>query len=106
MDVLRKLIQVARGAFDGRIFSSCRIHDLLHSLCVKLEKESNFFHTEHNVFGDPDNIARLRRNTFYADNVMNKLYRSNPKPKKHRALFCFTKDYLKWLILTSNYCKC
>ncbi|KAH0638190.1 hypothetical protein KY289_038105 [Solanum tuberosum] len=56
--VSRNLIQVAKRKYNGRI-SSCRIHDLLHSLCVDLAKESNFFHTEHNAFGDPNNVARL-----------------------------------------------
>ncbi|PHT97128.1 hypothetical protein BC332_33948 [Capsicum chinense] len=86
--VSRNLIQVAKRTYDGRI-SSCRIHDLLHSLCVELGKESNFFHTEHSVSGDSYNVARLRRITFYSDNVMNDFFRSNPKPKKLRALFCF-----------------
>ncbi|PHT39399.1 hypothetical protein CQW23_22972 [Capsicum baccatum] len=62
--VSRNLIQIAKRTYDGRI-SSFRIHDLLHSL--------------------------LRRITFYSDNVMNDFFRSNPKPKKLRALFCFTK---------------
>ncbi|XP_055813918.1 toMV susceptible protein tm-2-like [Solanum dulcamara] len=92
--VSRNLIQVAKRTYDGRI-SSCRIHDLLHSLCVELAKESNFFHTMHNAFGDPDNFAKVRRITFYSDdnNAMNEFFRLNPKPKKLRALFCFTKDY-------------
>ncbi|KAF3665696.1 putative serine/threonine-protein kinase WNK5-like [Capsicum annuum] len=89
--VSRNLIQVAERTYDGRI-SSCRIHDLLHSLCVDLAKESNFFHTKHNAFGDPNNVARVRRITFYSGNVMNAFICSNPKPKKLRALFCFTKD--------------
>ncbi|KAM3357116.1 hypothetical protein P3S68_023830 [Capsicum galapagoense] len=89
--VSRNLIQVAERTYDGRI-SSCRIHDLLHSLCVDLAKESNFFHTKHNAFGDPNNVARVRRITFYSSNVMNAFICSNPKPKKLRALFCFTKD--------------
>ncbi|KAH0634418.1 hypothetical protein KY284_037204 [Solanum tuberosum] len=89
--VSRNLIQVAKRTYDGRI-SSCRIHDLLHSLCVNLAAESNFFHTEHNAFGDPGNVARLRRITFYSDNnAMNEFFRSNPKLEKLRALFCFTK---------------
>ncbi|KAH0686564.1 hypothetical protein KY290_037838 [Solanum tuberosum] len=58
--VSRNLIQVAKMTYDGRI-SRCRIHDLLHSLFVDLAKESNFFHTEHNAFGDPGNVARVRR---------------------------------------------
>ncbi|KAM3327217.1 hypothetical protein P3S67_002343 [Capsicum chacoense] len=86
--ISRNLIQVAKRTYDGRI-SSCRIHDLLHSLCVKLGKESNFFHTEHSMSGDPYNVARLRRITFYSDYVMNDFFHSNPKPKKLRALFCF-----------------
>ncbi|XP_015170548.1 putative disease resistance RPP13-like protein 3 [Solanum tuberosum] len=90
--VSRNLIQVAKRTYDGRI-SSYRIHDLLHSLCVDLAKESNFFHTEHNAFGDPGNVAMVRRITFYSDiNVMNEFFRLNPKPRKLRALFCFIKD--------------
>ncbi|KAH0634427.1 hypothetical protein KY290_037840 [Solanum tuberosum] len=89
--VSRNLIQVAKRTYDGRI-SSCRIHDLLHSLCVDLAKESNFFHTEHNAFGDPGNVARVRRITFYSNNnAINEFFRSNPKHEKLRALFCFTK---------------
>ncbi|PHT62798.1 hypothetical protein T459_33374 [Capsicum annuum] len=88
--VSRNLIQVAKRTYDGRI-SSCCIHDLLHSLCVELGKESNFFHTEHSVSGDSYNVARLQRIAFYSDNVMNDFFYSNPKPKKLRALFCFTK---------------
>ncbi|KAH0634419.1 hypothetical protein KY290_037836 [Solanum tuberosum] len=90
--VSRNLIQVAKRTYDGRI-SSCRIHDLLHSLCVDLAKESNFFHTEHSAFGDPGNVAMVRRIIFYSDiNVMNEFFRLNTKPRKLRALFCFTKD--------------
>ncbi|KAH0635984.1 hypothetical protein KY290_036384 [Solanum tuberosum] len=63
-----------------------------NSLCVDLAKESNFFHTEHNAFGDPGNVARLRRITFYSDNVMDEFFRSNPKLEKLRVLFCFTKN--------------
>nr|XP_025888796.1 putative disease resistance RPP13-like protein 3 [Solanum lycopersicum] len=90
--VSRNLIQVAKRRYDGRI-STCRIHDLLHSLCVELGKESNFFHTEDNAFGDPGNVSLVRRITFYSDiNAMNKFFRSNPNPKKLRALFCFIDD--------------
>nr|ABM05492.1 Tm-2 ToMV resistance protein [Solanum tuberosum] len=89
--VSRNLIQVAKWKYNGRI-SSCRIHDMLHSLCVDLAEESNFFHTEYNAFGDLRNVARVRRITFYSDNVMNEFFRSNPNPKKLLALFCFTKD--------------
>ncbi|PHT85527.1 hypothetical protein T459_07633 [Capsicum annuum] len=88
--VSRNLIQVVKRTYDGRI-SSCRIHDLLHSLCIELGKESNFFHTECSVSRDPYSVARVRRITFYSENAMNKFFRSNPKPKKLRALFCFTK---------------
>ncbi|KAH0637489.1 hypothetical protein KY289_037404 [Solanum tuberosum] len=65
-----------------------------NGLCVDFAKESNFFHTEHNAFGDPGNVARVRRITFYSDNnAMNEFFRLNPKPTKLRALFCFTKDH-------------
>ncbi|KAH0637496.1 hypothetical protein KY289_037411 [Solanum tuberosum] len=90
--VSRNLIQVAKRKYNGRI-SSCRMHDLLHSLCVELGKESNFFHTEHNALGDPENVARVRRITFYSDNnAMNEFFCSNPMPTKLRALFCFIND--------------
>ncbi|KAH0637495.1 hypothetical protein KY289_037410 [Solanum tuberosum] len=94
--VSRNLIQVAKRTYDGKI-SSCRIHDLLHSLCVELGKESNFFHTEYNVFGDPGNVARIRRITFYSDyNAMNEFFHLNPNPTKLRALFCFINDPCKF----------
>jgi len=60
---------------------------------VDLAEESNFFHTEHNAFGDLRNVSRVRRITFYSDNnAMNEFFRSNPNHKKLRGLFCFTKD--------------
>ncbi|GFS41250.1 hypothetical protein Acr_00g0073290 [Actinidia rufa] len=42
--IARNLIQVGRRKFDGRI-KSIRIHDILHSLCVKVAKETSFFIT-------------------------------------------------------------
>ncbi|XP_028088851.1 putative disease resistance RPP13-like protein 3 [Camellia sinensis] len=45
--VHRSLVIVARKKFDGRI-KACRMHDLLHDLCLKKAREINFLHWIHN----------------------------------------------------------
>ncbi|MCD7466777.1 hypothetical protein HAX54_003794 [Datura stramonium] len=88
--VSRNLIQVSRRTFQGRI-ASCRIHDLLHSLCVTLARGSNFFLTKDNTQGDVGSVTRLRRLAFYSGGV-DEFFSSYPKPKKLRALLYFSED--------------
>ncbi|KAM3301387.1 toMV resistance protein Tm-2 [Capsicum chacoense] len=88
--VSRNLIQVSRRTFQGRI-ASCRIHDLLHSLCISLARGSNFFLTKGNTQGDLGSVTRLRRLGFYSGGV-DEFFSSCPKPKKLRALLYFSED--------------
>ncbi|PSS01875.1 Disease resistance RPP8-like protein [Actinidia chinensis var. chinensis] len=46
--IARNLIQVVRRRFDGRI-RTCRIHDILHALCIRVSEEINFFKKHDNV---------------------------------------------------------
>ncbi|KAL0451683.1 UNVERIFIED_CONTAM: ToMV resistance protein Tm-2(2) [Sesamum latifolium] len=46
--ISRNLIQVSRTRWDGRI-RSVRIHDLLHSLCIQVAEDNNFFCTLSNL---------------------------------------------------------
>ncbi|XP_057468187.1 toMV resistant protein Tm-2 netted virescent-like [Actinidia eriantha] len=59
--IARNLIQVVRRRFDGRI-RTCRIHDILHDLCIRVSEEINFFKKHDNV--TTGNLAtRVRRVT-------------------------------------------
>ncbi|XP_059318120.1 toMV resistance protein Tm-2(2)-like [Lycium ferocissimum] len=88
--VSRNLIQVSRRTFQGRI-ASCRIHDLLHSLCVTLARGGNFFLTKDNPQGDLGSVTRLRRLAFYSGGV-DEFFSSYPNPKKLRALLYFSEN--------------
>ncbi|KAG8362653.1 hypothetical protein BUALT_BualtUnG0054300 [Buddleja alternifolia] len=46
--IARNLIQVCRRRSDGRV-RSCRIHDLLHKLCIQMAEDSNFFSTRNDL---------------------------------------------------------
>ncbi|KAG8391750.1 hypothetical protein BUALT_Bualt01G0219500 [Buddleja alternifolia] len=57
--VARNLIQVVSRKYDGRV-NRVSIHDLLHSFCVNMAKESNFFHTTVD-FPNTSSTTRIRR---------------------------------------------
>ncbi|KAL7239871.1 hypothetical protein ACSBR2_005689 [Camellia fascicularis] len=46
--IARNLIQVVQRRFDGKV-RSCRIHDILHNICIREAKEINFFDTQNDV---------------------------------------------------------
>ncbi|KAA8534990.1 hypothetical protein F0562_029993 [Nyssa sinensis] len=83
----RNLIQVCRRRFNGRI-KSCRIHDLLHNLCISLAKKSNFFNTLSDVTSTP--AMSVRRVTTYGDSITSFKYQT----PKLRALFSFCREFL------------
>ncbi|OIT38913.1 PREDICTED: disease resistance protein RPH8A-like [Nicotiana attenuata] len=88
--VARNLIQVASRGFDGRI-KSCRIHDLLHDLCITLAEESNFFQkVDSRGFGAT--TTRIRRVALHPRHIT-EYVTSNSEAPKIRALLCFTSDY-------------
>ncbi|KAA8522951.1 hypothetical protein F0562_009374 [Nyssa sinensis] len=83
--IARNLIQVARKKFDGRI-KSCRIHDLLHELCITVAKKSNFFDTLQNGTSNP-----VRRVTVHRSKIWEHIASRYHTPKL-RALLCFNND--------------
>ncbi|KAA8522955.1 hypothetical protein F0562_009378 [Nyssa sinensis] len=83
--IARNLIQVARKKFDGRI-KSCRIHDLLHELCIKVAEKRNFFNTLQNVTSNP-----VRRVTVHRSKIREHIALRFRTPKLH-ALLCFNND--------------
>lgn len=68
------------------------IHDLLHSLCVTLAKESNnFLLTKNNITSDDDIVTRQRRLVFYSGGV-SEFLSSFSMPKKLRALLYISEN--------------
>ncbi|XP_057467387.1 toMV susceptible protein tm-2-like [Actinidia eriantha] len=89
--IARNLIQVGRRKFDGRI-KSIRIHDILHSLCVKVAKETSFFITVNDEvtcnFG-----MRVRRVTSHSSNLGDRAFFNNFRAAELRAVLCFGRAY-------------
>ncbi|KAM3284663.1 toMV resistance protein Tm-2 [Capsicum chacoense] len=48
--VARNLIQVSKRRYDGKI-KTCRIHNVLHDLCIKVAKGIRFFHSLNDIVG-------------------------------------------------------
>ncbi|KAG8390539.1 hypothetical protein BUALT_Bualt01G0094000 [Buddleja alternifolia] len=57
--ISKNLIQVSRRRSDGRV-RSCRIHDLLHKLCIQMAEDSNFFSTHNNLLQSIANLSGLK----------------------------------------------
>ncbi|CAA2997864.1 Apoptotic ATPase [Olea europaea subsp. europaea] len=81
--VARNLIQVVSRRFDGRV-RSCRILDLLHSLCTNLAKENNFFYTLDHL--NSSSAMRARR-LVARHHSNNEYFALNLKTPKLRAFF-------------------
>ncbi|XP_022868965.1 disease resistance protein RPP13-like [Olea europaea var. sylvestris] len=81
--VARNLIQVVSRRFDGRV-RSCRIHDLLRSLCINLAKENNFFYTLDHL--NSSSAMRARR-LVARHHSNNEYFALNLKTPKLRAFF-------------------
>ncbi|XP_028122084.1 disease resistance protein RPP13-like [Camellia sinensis] len=83
----RNIVQVARRKYDGRI-RSCRIHDLLHNVCIRVATESNFFGTYNHA--TPRNFAMrgVRRVTIYGNSVWEYIS-SNFQTSRLRTILCF-----------------
>ncbi|XP_057466618.1 toMV resistance protein Tm-2(2)-like [Actinidia eriantha] len=65
--IARNLIQVVRRRFDGRI-RTCRIHDILHDLCIRVSEEVNFF-KKHDNIATGNSATRVRRVTAYKSSL-------------------------------------
>ncbi|XP_073138187.1 toMV susceptible protein tm-2-like [Henckelia pumila] len=101
--ISRNLIQVSRKRFNGRI-KSCRIHDLLHSLCIQMAWENSFFCTADNLKSTtlgPSFGSSVRRVTTSSCNVLKDThpFENFIFPHKLRVLLCFSQqdDVFKFL---------
>ncbi|KAA8529850.1 hypothetical protein F0562_034381 [Nyssa sinensis] len=83
--IARNLIQVVKRRFDGSV-RSCRIHDLLHSLCISESEKINFLNTLDNVSSSPS--MRVRRVSICGDNIKEyiSLNHQTPNPKLRTLL--------------------
>ncbi|XP_057467385.1 toMV susceptible protein tm-2-like isoform X2 [Actinidia eriantha] len=88
--ISRNLIQVGRRNFDGRI-KSIRIHDILHSLCVRVAKETSFFIIINDeVTGN--SAMRIHRVTSKSSNLGVRTFFNNFRTAELRAVLCFAGD--------------
>ncbi|KAL7259919.1 hypothetical protein ACSBR1_005727 [Camellia fascicularis] len=87
--IARNLIQVVRRRFNGKV-SSCRIHDILHNLCIREAKEINFFNTQNDVITSNLGMG-VRRVTTHGSNFNDYISLNYPTPRL-RAMLCFSGD--------------
>ncbi|XP_057468489.1 toMV susceptible protein tm-2-like [Actinidia eriantha] len=85
--IARNLIQVGQRKLDGRI-KSIRIHDILHSLCVKVAKETSFFITINDEVTS-NSAMRVRRVTSHSSNLGDITFFNNFRTAELRAMLCF-----------------
>ncbi|XP_028079457.1 disease resistance protein RPP13-like [Camellia sinensis] len=89
--VARNMVQVARRRYDGRI-RTCRIHDLLHSLCIRVATECNFFNP-HNDVTAINSAQKVRRVTNYRNSVREYISSNLQTPKLRTMLSFLGKDW-------------
>ncbi|KAI8022570.1 putative disease resistance protein [Camellia lanceoleosa] len=82
--IARNLIQVIRRRFDGKV-RSCRIHDILHDLCILVAKEINFFNTQNDVITCNRGMG-VRRVTTHGSNFENYISLNYRMPKLRSML--------------------
>ncbi|XP_052200509.1 toMV resistance protein Tm-2(2)-like [Diospyros lotus] len=83
----RNLIQVVKRRLDGTV-KLCRIHDILHDLCISKARETNFLNTLDNVATSAYSLAPRRVTTSFQSDASNYVS-SNLQTPKLRALLCF-----------------
>ncbi|CAL5360576.1 unnamed protein product [Camellia sinensis] len=81
----RNLIQVVRRRFNGRA-RSCRIHDILHNLCIRVASEINFFST-HNHVTSHNSALGIRRMTIHGINFSDYVSLNHQAPKLRAMLY-------------------
>ncbi|XP_057467176.1 toMV resistance protein Tm-2(2)-like [Actinidia eriantha] len=87
--IARNLIQVVRKRFDGRI-RTCRIHDILHDLCIRVSEEVNFFKKHDNV-ATGNSAMRVRRVTAHKSSLFEDIS-SNSQHVNLRAVLYFNDE--------------
>ncbi|KAE9464535.1 hypothetical protein C3L33_03642, partial [Rhododendron williamsianum] len=85
--IARNLIQVVRRRFDGRV-RVVRIHDMLHSLCIKKANEINFFVIHMDATTNCNASLKLRRVAIHGGDIGHYLS-LNPQTSRVRAMLCF-----------------
>ncbi|PSS16409.1 Disease resistance RPP13-like protein [Actinidia chinensis var. chinensis] len=88
--ISRNLIQVGRRKFDGRI-KSIRIHYILHSLCVRVAKETSFFITINDEVTS-NSAMQVRRVASHNSNLGDSTFFNNFRTTGLRAVLCFGVD--------------
>ncbi|KAG8362654.1 hypothetical protein BUALT_BualtUnG0054400 [Buddleja alternifolia] len=86
--ISKNLIQVSRRRSDGRV-RSCRIHDLLHKLCIQMAEDSNFFSTHNNLLQSVGFNSIVRRVTTNSWSSSEDAFQNFRLPPKLRSLLCF-----------------
>lgn len=94
--IARNLIQVTRRKYNGKI-KSCRIHDILRSLCVKIGKKSKFC----GVLGGKG----VRRVTSNAKSITENV-KSSSEASKVRVLMCFSAEKHNNFLIGKEILKC
>ncbi|KAF5945760.1 hypothetical protein HYC85_015988 [Camellia sinensis] len=87
--IARNLIQVVRRRFDGKV-RICRIHDILHDLCIREAKEINFFNIQNDVI-TCNRGTGVRRVTTHGSNFEDYIS-LNYRTPRIRAMLCFSGD--------------
>ncbi|THG02888.1 hypothetical protein TEA_014936 [Camellia sinensis var. sinensis] len=87
--IVRNLIQVVQRRFDGKV-RSCRIHDILHDLCIREAKEINFFNTQNDVI-TCNHGTGVRRVTTHGSNFEDYISLNYRTPKL-RSMLSFSGD--------------
>ncbi|XP_057467577.1 toMV susceptible protein tm-2-like isoform X1 [Actinidia eriantha] len=90
--IARNLIQVVRRRFDGRI-RTCRIHDILHDLCIRVSEEINFFKKYDDVTTG-NSATRVRRITAKKSGLIEYIS-SNSQHVNLRTMLSFNDKYEK-----------
>ncbi|PSR83383.1 Disease resistance RPP8-like protein [Actinidia chinensis var. chinensis] len=91
--IARNLIQVVRRRFDGRI-RTCRVHDILHDLCIRASEEINFFKNHDNVTTG-NSATRVRRITAQKSGLIEYIS-SNSQHVNLRTVLYFNDKY-EWV---------
>ncbi|KAG8390540.1 hypothetical protein BUALT_Bualt01G0094100 [Buddleja alternifolia] len=86
--IARNLIQVCRRRSDRRV-RSCRIHDLLHKLCIQMAEDSNFFSTRNDLLQSVGFNSIVRRVTTNSWSSSVNAFQNFRIPPKLHSLFCF-----------------
>ncbi|KAG8390537.1 hypothetical protein BUALT_Bualt01G0093800 [Buddleja alternifolia] len=86
--IARNLIQVCRRRSDGRV-RSCRIHDLLHKLCIQMAEDSNFFSTRNDLLQSVGFNSIVRRVTTNSWSSSVNAFQNFRIPPKLHSLLCF-----------------